>query len=59
MLTKNAIESYTEEIQTKQGKVWRVRAGPFRSMEAAEIAREQMVKLGLRPGDVQEKYQGK
>ena len=43
---------YTEAINTKHGKVTRVRVGPFDGREAAERAHEKLQKLGLRPGPV-------
>jgi hypothetical protein len=58
MLTANGIESYTEELRTRKGPVTRVRLGPYSSREAAETARDKIVAMGLRPGDVTERYQG-
>ncbi|HVC12588.1 MAG TPA: SPOR domain-containing protein [Burkholderiales bacterium] len=43
---------YTEAIETKKGKVTRVRVGPFTSREAAERALAKLEKLGLKPGPV-------
>ncbi len=43
---------YTEAIETKKGKVTRVRVGPFVSREAAERAFAKLEKLGLKPGHV-------
>ncbi|HVB49557.1 MAG TPA: SPOR domain-containing protein [Burkholderiales bacterium] len=43
---------YTEAIETKKGKVTRVRVGPFTSHAAAERALEKLEKLGLKPGPV-------
>jgi DedD protein len=46
------IKSYTEQIKGAQGDQTRVRAGPFKSREAAEIARDQLKSLGLATGEV-------
>jgi DedD protein len=46
---------YTEAINTKSGKVTRVRVGPFVSREEAEQAHAKLVKLGLKPGPVMTK----
>lgn len=43
---------FTEAINTKNGKVTRVRVGPFTSREAAERAHAKLEKLGLKPGRV-------
>jgi DedD protein len=46
------IPYYTELIATKEGKVTRVRAGPFAGREAAERALKQLRNLGLKPGEI-------
>ena len=46
------IPHYGEPIATAKGRVTRVRAGPFPSREAAEMAQQQLRKLGLKPGSV-------
>ncbi|MGH8736325.1 MAG: SPOR domain-containing protein [Burkholderiales bacterium] len=43
---------FTERIATNQGRVTRVRVGPFASREAAEKARAKLKGLGLKPGNV-------
>jgi len=46
------IPFYTEPVATEKGKVTRVRAGPYRSRDAAERALKQIKALGFKPGDV-------
>jgi DedD protein len=46
------IPHYTEPVSTASGRVTRVRAGPFDSRDAAERARAQLERLGLKPGSV-------
>ncbi|MEO8717800.1 MAG: SPOR domain-containing protein [Burkholderiales bacterium] len=46
------IPYYTEPLATAQGKVTRVRAGPFPSRDAAERALKQIKALGFKPGGV-------
>ncbi|MGH8701374.1 MAG: SPOR domain-containing protein [Burkholderiales bacterium] len=41
------IQSYTEIVKTVKGDVTRVRAGPFPTREAAEMARDQLKALGM------------
>lgn len=43
---------FTEQVSTANGKVTRVRAGPFASRSEAEKAAEKLKSLGLRPGTV-------
>lgn len=45
------IKTYSEVLDTPQGKKTRVRAGPFPNREAAEKAREKMQRIGV-PGMV-------
>lgn len=45
------LESYTETVTTKKGKVTRVRTGPYPSRAAAEKARDRLKAAGL-PGNV-------
>jgi DedD protein len=51
-LTKEGIQSYTEAVKTASGEQTRVRAGPYRSREAAEKARERVKGLGIDAGNV-------
>ncbi|MDH5210213.1 MAG: SPOR domain-containing protein [Betaproteobacteria bacterium] len=46
------IPYYTEPVATAQGKVTRVRAGPFATRDAAERALKQIKALGFKPGGV-------
>jgi len=46
------IPYYTEPVATAQGKVTRVRAGPFATRDAAERALKQIKALGFKPGSV-------
>jgi DedD protein len=46
-LNEEGIRSFTEPLDTPQGKKTRVRAGPFPSREAAEKALEKMRKIGV------------
>lgn len=46
------IPYYTEPVATAQGKVTRVRAGPFPSRDAAERALKRIKALGFKPGSV-------
>jgi len=41
------IKTYTESLDSPQGKKTRVRAGPFASREAAEKALEKMKRIGV------------
>ena len=41
------IRSYTEAVNAKSGEVTRVRAGPYATREAAEIARTRLRNAGL------------
>ena len=50
---KSAKVPYYTEVA--QGKLTRVRAGPFASREAAEKALQQLKSLGLEPGAVTQK----
>jgi DedD protein len=43
----SGVSSYTEQVPTAKGSVTRVRAGPFKTREAAEKAREQLKGMGL------------
>lgn len=43
---------FTEPVATAKGTVTRVRAGPFASREAAEMAHKQLRGLGFTPGSV-------
>ena len=45
-------KSYTENVKLPQGEQTRVRAGPFRSRDAAEKARDRLKSLGLEVGQV-------
>lgn len=45
-------KSYTENVKLPQGEQTRVRAGPFRSRDAAEKARDKLKSLGLEVGQV-------
>jgi DedD protein len=49
-----SIKSYSEPLDTPQGKKTRLRAGPFPNREAAEKAHEKMQKIGV-PGVVSAK----
>ena len=46
------IKSYTESLKSPQGEHTRVRAGPFKSRDAAEKARDKLKSLGLEVGQV-------
>ncbi|MDN5881868.1 MAG: SPOR domain-containing protein [Nitrosospira sp.] len=46
-LISKGIQVYTETLKTNKGEITRVRAGPFRTREEAEGAREKLKKLGL------------
>jgi DedD protein len=46
-MTAAGLKTYTESIATKTGEITRVRAGPYATREAAEIARTQLKKAGL------------
>jgi len=46
------IPFFTEPVATAQGKVTRVRAGPFATRDAAERALQQIRALGFKPGGV-------
>lgn len=43
---------YTEPLATAKGTVTRVRVGPYATREAAEDAHRQLLRLGLKPGNV-------
>lgn len=43
---------YTEPLATAKGTVTRVRVGPYATREAAEEAHRQLLRLGLKPGNV-------
>lgn len=46
-LTEQGIKTYSEPLETPQGKKTRLRAGPFPSREAADKAREKMQRIGV------------
>lgn len=46
-LTEQGIKTFTEPLNTPQGKKTRVRAGPFATREAAEKALEKMKRIGV------------
>lgn len=46
-LGEQGIKTYSEPLETPQGKKTRVRAGPFASKEAAEKALEKMQRIGV------------
>ena len=46
-LAEQGIKTFTEPLDTPQGKKTRVRAGPFASREAAERALEKMQRVGV------------
>lgn len=46
-LGEQGIKTYSEPLETPQGKKTRVRAGPFASREAAEKALEKMQRIGV------------
>ena len=46
-LGEQNIKTYSEPLDTPQGKKTRVRAGPFQSREAAEKALEKMQRIGV------------
>ena len=46
-LGEEGIKTYSEPLDTPQGKKTRVRAGPFASREAAEKALERMKRIGV------------
>src|SRR5471032_1078575 len=51
-LSAAGVKSYTEPVKTSKGELTRVRAGPFASREAAEVARAKLDAMGLKPGAV-------
>ena len=51
-LVEAKVPYYTESVATAKGTVTRVRAGPFASKNAADQAREKLIGLGLKPGNV-------
>lgn len=51
-LKEAKIPHYTEDLAVKEGKVTRVRAGPFVSKDAAEKTVERLKGLGFKPGNV-------
>uniref|UniRef100_Q47HQ1 Sporulation related protein n=1 Tax=Dechloromonas aromatica (strain RCB) TaxID=159087 RepID=Q47HQ1_DECAR len=46
-LTEQGIKTYSEPLDTPQGRKTRLRAGPFPSREAADKAREKMQRIGV------------
>lgn len=46
-LNANGVKSYTEVVETRQGKLTRVRVGPFPDREAAEQALAKLKALGF------------
>ena len=46
-LAEQGIRTFSEPLDTPQGKKTRVRAGPFASREAAEKALEKMQRIGV------------
>ena len=46
-LSEQGIKTFSEPLDTPQGKKTRVRAGPFASREAADKALEKMQKIGV------------
>lgn len=46
-LSANGVKSYTEVVETRQGKLTRVRVGPFSNREAAEQALAKLKALGF------------
>lgn len=46
-LSEQGIKTFSEPLDTPQGKKTRVRAGPFASREAAEKALEKMQRIGV------------
>lgn len=46
-LSEQGIKTFTEPLETPQGKKIRVRAGPFSSRDAAEKALEKMQRIGV------------
>jgi DedD protein len=46
-LSEQGIKTFSEPLDTPQGKKTRVRAGPFTSREAAEKALEKMQRIGV------------
>ena len=46
-LGEQGIKTFSEALETPQGKKTRVRAGPFPSREAAEKALEKMQRIGV------------
>lgn len=54
-LAEAKVPYYTEAVATAKGKVTRVRAGPFGSKEAADQARQKLIGLGFKPGNVASK----
>jgi DedD protein len=46
-LGEQGIKTFTEPLETPQGKKIRVRAGPFSSRDAAEKALEKMQRIGV------------
>jgi DedD protein len=51
-LKEAKVPFYTEDLAVKEGKVTRVRAGPYASKDAAEKALERLKGLGFKPGNV-------
>ena len=51
-LREAKVPYFSEPIATAKGKVMRVRAGPYRTREAADRALDQLKELGLKPGKV-------
>lgn len=46
-LTEQGIKTFSEPLDTPQGRKTRLRAGPFTSREAADKAREKMQRIGV------------
>ncbi len=46
-LSEQGIKTYSEPLDTPQGKKTRVRAGPFASRDAADKALEKMQRIGV------------
>jgi DedD protein len=51
-LKEAKVPYYTEDLAVKEGRVTRVRAGPFASKDAADKALERLKGLGFKPGNV-------
>lgn len=51
-LKAGRLPHYTEPLATAKGTVTRIRVGPYATREAAEEARRQIKRLGLKPGNV-------